>query len=727
MLIAHNMMASNAMRQFKISGNNKKKATEKLTSGYRINRASDDAAGLSISEKMRGQIRGLTQGVRNVEDGISLCQVADGALSEVTSMLQRITELSVQSANDTNTDEDRNAIQNEIGELLEEIDRICDTTSFNERKLFAGAEKKIIGYRPETITNTITVPMTDSFSFNVSGESTESELGTYTITSDTSLSSGIVINDGTNNTTITWDKVKGQGGDVINLDDIQEGTYSFDYKGMHIDFSTNRNINADQLITGITGVKWTTKEGTPYEMKYDFQVSCREYKDAIYNGVASPKIKFKDDGVYIRRSRDYSINKWEKIDYPVSIEEIPTPGTITFQLKDSFTDYSFSLSIPEGNTMSYKDIFEDINNNMVGIAPPGQSWQIFGADLIRTGSYARLTCLRDNEIIDEEEYNRRINLLNEHPGSSVGEFWADSYGIHTTFFGVENEPVSWEKLFSTAVIGEEETTFFFKNDCYEIEFSVFNSILDDQDWFKYDINHALNYNHSLTGFQIHIEYDSQSSYPTGAFELVDPEAKLYSCNVKGQQYHSWFYGYRGYEEDHIGASANKSIPSIWADTVTDFPEYTYNTTKDVDSVIQTPIYEDEPDPIERLWIQYGANSGQALQIELDTMNTTALGINGLNVTTRDGANNAISLSQQAVQKVTESRSKIGAYQNRMEHIVDNENNMIENTQAAESRIRDSDMAKEMVDLAKQQILEQVGTSMITQANQNTQGILKLLQ
>ena len=110
-IVAHNLSAMNAQRQFSINSKNKAKSTEKLSSGYKINRAADDAAGLSISEKMRRQIRGLRQGVENTQDGVSLCQVADGALAEVNDMLHRITELSVQSANGTNTKEDRQAIQ----------------------------------------------------------------------------------------------------------------------------------------------------------------------------------------------------------------------------------------------------------------------------------------------------------------------------------------------------------------------------------------------------------------------------------------------------------------------------------------------------------------------------------------------------------------------------------------------------------------------------------------
>lgn len=136
MISSHNLLAMNVNRQFNITNKNKAKSTEKLASGYRINRAADDAAGLSISEKMRRQIRGLSQGIRNTEDGVSLCQVADGALAEVSNMLHRITELSVQSANGTNSDEDRKAIQQEISQIMQEIDRIGDTTEFNTQKIF---------------------------------------------------------------------------------------------------------------------------------------------------------------------------------------------------------------------------------------------------------------------------------------------------------------------------------------------------------------------------------------------------------------------------------------------------------------------------------------------------------------------------------------------------------------------------------------------------------------
>ncbi|BBK75630.1 flagellin N-terminal helical domain-containing protein [Clostridium butyricum] len=138
MIINHNMNAMNAHRNMGMNTTAAGKSMEKLSSGLRINRAGDDAAGLSISEKMRGQIRGLDQASRNSADGISMIQTAEGALNETQSILQRMRELSVQAANDTNVTTDRAAIQEELTSLTTEIDRIAKTTQFNEKNLLNG-------------------------------------------------------------------------------------------------------------------------------------------------------------------------------------------------------------------------------------------------------------------------------------------------------------------------------------------------------------------------------------------------------------------------------------------------------------------------------------------------------------------------------------------------------------------------------------------------------------
>ena len=154
MVVQHNLTAMNSNRMLGLTTSSQAKSTEKLSSGYKINRAADDAAGLSISEKMRKQIRGLTQASANAQDGISAVQTAEGALNEVQDMLQRMNELAVKAANGTQSESDRSYIQNEIDQLVTEIDRVSETTKFNESYLLKGdsaaAKKYVYSYATAT-------------------------------------------------------------------------------------------------------------------------------------------------------------------------------------------------------------------------------------------------------------------------------------------------------------------------------------------------------------------------------------------------------------------------------------------------------------------------------------------------------------------------------------------------------------------------------------------------
>ena len=156
MVVQHNLTAMNSNRMLGVTTSAQAKSTEKLSSGYKINRAADDAAGLSISEKMRKQIRGLTQASSNAQDGISAVQTAEGALNEVQDMLQRMNELAVKAANGTNSEDDRNYIQDEVNQLIKEIDRVSTTTKFNETYLLKGDETaKVDGVADKTIAGTL--------------------------------------------------------------------------------------------------------------------------------------------------------------------------------------------------------------------------------------------------------------------------------------------------------------------------------------------------------------------------------------------------------------------------------------------------------------------------------------------------------------------------------------------------------------------------------------------
>ena len=189
MVVQHNMQAANANRMLNVTTSAQSKSTEKLSSGYRINRAADDAAGLSISEKMRKQIRGLDQASTNAQDGVSSVQTAEGALTEVHSMLQRMNELATQAANGTNSkDSDRQAIQDEIDQLTTEIDRVSETTKFNETYLLKG----------EAGTKTINMKAHDA---GLKGTLTDNGDGTATFVMDT-LNAGDKVSIGGKNYTI---------------------------------------------------------------------------------------------------------------------------------------------------------------------------------------------------------------------------------------------------------------------------------------------------------------------------------------------------------------------------------------------------------------------------------------------------------------------------------------------------------------------------------------------
>ena len=142
MVVQHNISAMNANRMLGITQGSLAKSTEKLSSGYKVNRAADDAAGLSISEKMRKQIKGLDRASTNAQDGVSCVQTAEGALTEVHSMLQRMNELAVQASNGTLSEDDRSNIQDEVDQLITEIDRVSETTKFNETYLLKGDDNK---------------------------------------------------------------------------------------------------------------------------------------------------------------------------------------------------------------------------------------------------------------------------------------------------------------------------------------------------------------------------------------------------------------------------------------------------------------------------------------------------------------------------------------------------------------------------------------------------------
>ena len=435
MVVQHNMQAANANRMLNVTTGQQAKSTEKLSSGYRINRAADDAAGLTISEKMRKQIKGLDRASTNAEDGVSAVQTAEGALTEVHSMLQRMNELAVQSANGTNSETDRKAIQAEVDQLSTEIDRVSETTKFNETYLLKGSASA------------------NGNSYTYANGSSVGEYNGIKITADgadLSLKSG---------------------------DEVKLGTVALNYGTA--DIVTGTANKAAGNITSIT-VKDTQK----------------------------------------------------------NVEVTLNDGTKeTLAAADFKQKYGIQVGTKDGTTTVFKTINDTDRTANVGVDAS------------------------------------KANLSNYELGDVV-------------------------KVKAT------------------------------------------------------IATDNKASFSK------DGIASPLSFNL------------------HVGADST-------------------NENK--------------------------------ISVTIKSMSSDSLGIKGLMVDSEKSATSAIDTISSAIQTVSEQRSSLGAVQNRLEHTINNLDNVVENTTSAESRIRDTDMAKEMVNYSKNNILAQAGQSMLAQANQSNQGVLSLLQ
>ena len=341
MIINHNMNALNAHRNMNVNNTAAGKSMEKLSSGLRINRAGDDAAGLAISEKMRGQIRGLTQASRNASDGISMIQTAEGALNETQNILQRMRELSVQSSNDTNTSEDRASIQKEIEQLTEEIDRIGNNTEFNTQSLLKG--DGYIKLESSGVTIGDTIPGTDtttteasvSLSSNATGAASVSlKLNGQSIT--VSVGKGAV--GGAAGATVSSkeenaaelakklqekiddnDALKGQfkvslKGDTVKLEALKGGAYEGDKGTITVDKASTNMKEGATTVNGNDIVKsGTTTVATEASVEIDLPDDADDIKNLVGKGITlgNTQIEFYDasKGAYNGNSIGVDISK----------------------------------------------------------------------------------------------------------------------------------------------------------------------------------------------------------------------------------------------------------------------------------------------------------------------------------------------------------------------------------------------------------------------------------
>ncbi|MGN0408410.1 MAG: flagellin [Bacteroides sp.] len=679
-VIAHNLPAMNTNRQFNIVTKNKAKSTEKLSSGYRINRASDDAAGLSISEKMRRQIRGLSQGIRNTEEGVSLCQVADGALAEVSDMLHRITELSVQSANDANTDDDRNAIQHEIGRIMQEIERIGDTTEFNERKIFKGVEPPISNV-PENIGSAPAIPYMENIqnSFSITGSPFGLMSGTYIVSAD---AAGISI--GSEN--FVWADFKDSSGNDFDISAIVDGSYSMDFHGLKIAFNTQTGGSEDDVIDAINNASFqitaTLQTYTPVRMtgyglnKGTDTENFLSKPPSYYNYNNGYKIYADDNGIKVQ---GYDYISWASM----GIDDINNAGNKSINFADPKSGVTFQATFDSAATKN--DIYQAINRTEF-------QWRWRGE---KPDEHALIGYASTSSTKNYSNWGLRAQ--------SVYSGLYDELGYTTQM--EKMDPITLDV--SVSGTGDLVSGSAYKRDL-QVTISApngntktLNYYSATRDYLTFGYNDTIQVCLSNSGIDYGISDTLAKSLSTkgnmGTITVPGPIYYKYNMNTTTKTYYN-------VKSVKVFDNRGQSTPITPPD----------NPDSDTDTSGLS------------LWIQSGSEAGQGMYLQIDRMNTSVLGIDNLDVSTAAGANHAISAAGKALEKISSNRSKIGAQQNRLEHTIASEQNTVENTAAAESRIRDTDMAKEMVAFSKEMILENAGQAMLSQANKNNQDVLSLL-
>lgn len=667
MVIKHNLMAMNTNGRWKMGTRGLSSITEKLSSGYSINRAADDAAGLSISEKLRRHIRGLDQGARNIMQGISMLQVADGALNEVHGMLQRMNQLSVQAANGTCAEADRAGLQQEIEALVSEIDRIGKTTTFNEMPIFrgkwGGEHHRINGAQGRDIF--------------VKGKPTDASITAYQFQAD--AGNGITVNG----TSYAWSDIKNQNGESLAAG-VKAGVYSFVYNGMTIEIGVSAGDTLEKIVEDMKGIHFSTNPvsntvknvamGKTSSISLIYINDERNYVNLNHSGVC--EIKADQAGITIINKNTNASSYLDFRDtgdgYTQSYEDLMSAGTLsnlTFEFYD--TQYTLSLDLDAGwtkadviaalNNATYETDFSGNVADHYTMMPNGSGIYMNGFDCnFNKSFYLANGC-------DIE----RLNVENPFVGSFVQDA-ADPYQ-----FSVRLEKDGHINTFTLNQAGRNRLEMIGRNGCAPGE-SITLTFEDG------------NGNTIQAGFETTtiMTYASFVSYLTGnSFENIG---------------------------NSIYSSKNFVRPS----------EQNYEI--DLSKKDHGGRMEKSGDG-DQIRIQCSAAVNDYLILDIGNMDAGVIGVEGLSVNTPDEATSAIDTVAKAIGRISAQRSRIGGQQNRLEYSYKINRNTSENTQYAESQIRDADMADLMVAYTNQKLLTDVAQTMLAQANQNARQVLNILQ
>ncbi len=691
MVVRTNTMALNAYRQLGMNNSAVSKSLEKLSSGFRINRAGDDAAGLAISEKMKAQIKGLETASANAQDGISLIQTAEGNLNEVHDMLNRMVELSSKSANGTYTTQERKALQDEVDSLLSEIDRISQSANFNGTKLLDGT----MGLNKEA--------------FKIAGvdavKETDGKIDVSSIVAKEADGSPKVHMEGSAVTAST-------PGAKIDLGDLKvkaaagaKATVTFTIAGS--DYAVELDNSS-----GSAEKEFTTAEiGTALLAK--LKAVDKTTGGAATGGGTNDAIKIGDAVYSVAGTNEITLTYEGRFEGSTFKAETTFAGT-----KDEATTINGNLgfdvvvkSVASGTQTGGTDVIHKATN--VAQAQAAVNATKAGIDIKLTKD---LIVEGGKLSIDGKEFTFKVDADSSLTGAGVidvSKAKTDEERIHmaadllskqTVFAGQESR--QWK----IGVNGDGTTIHIDQTVA-----SASNKELDTYDKLVGVIKAtgkaaaAANVGTSITVTNANVKEGDTLSIDGKLYTFSDektgtnPDNKATYVAIAG------------------GAAENLKNAISGA---------TINDAKDTVTIRAAKADADAPIVLGRgLTLQIGdtADAFNKMTVSVRDMSPTGLGLKGLSIMTEDDASNAIDKIKTAINTVSTTRAGMGALQNRLEHTINNLDVAVENLSAANSRIRDTDMAKEMMNYTKMNVLVQSAQAMLAQANQQPQSVLQLLQ
>ena len=692
MRIQHNIAAMNAYRNYNLNTSAVTKNLEKLSSGYKINRAGDDAAGLAISEKMRAQITGLNAAQKNVKDGISLVKTAEGAMQEVQDMLNRMVTLATQSANGTYDNEtDRAALQQEVDQLNSEIDRIADSANFNGIKLLDGS---LDANGRRAITSTIFSGLTGGSNVNGTAQTTGVNQGFGGANTNGSLKlSGVNLGAAgadpyVSDTSVRYHKDAAVAGKTTFTVDLDGTTYSSATAGTSIEgliFGLSSGQATDKQLTNerLTGnVLYLDEAGTK---RLEYNVTADNDGITSENIAKSIMEAIEKNGgkVYIRAG---DANKQVAIEYNVTRDG----DKLKFEMSDD--GYNDAVAA-DGDATKAGNFFQGNFN--------------FGVNYKQAGTAGTTNPDEYEPDSDEAAFSAAVVTNQQHEATSninEGTTPADTvYAEAVIRFdnagtaGTANKITDVIKDGAGLQLGDEYYIFAASDEVYNGEYADNVKVVDIRDLQNLDKNdgtEAADLRKALDRLSVAAKDNEMFNVQVanGGAALVVTERSTYE------------------------GDANLTMKDYGLE----------NQIRTFDSATSKTTVEKEAGNALTLQIGDTSEEFNQLKVNIGDVHAAALGVSGLSIADQESAGNAINTIRSAINQVSSIRGTLGATQNRLEHTSNNLSVMTENIQDAESTIRDTDIAEEMMSYTKNNILVQSAQAMLAQANQIPQGVLQLL-